>query len=177
MGDMRREAGYTLIEILTAIAISAILMTLGASALRGYWFGRALRDGAEQVVSELRNVQERSVSESHPLVYGGWFDDGSSEWGVVRFDPKDVSVTEDDECAVVSGPNEFSAGVVVDEVSFDDMTPQTSVCASAVPSGSEIAFFFARGTASPGSVTLLQPRNGDTETVTVTGLTGRVDRE
>jgi prepilin-type N-terminal cleavage/methylation domain-containing protein len=174
---MRREEGFTLIEILTTIAISAILMTLGATALRSYWFGRALHDGSEQVISELRNVQERSVSESHPLVYGGWFDEGSSEWGVVRFDPKDVSVPGDDECAVVSGPNEFSAGVIVDEVSFEDAVPQSTVCAGAVPAGAEIAFFFARGTATPGEVTLLQPKSGDTETVTVTPLTGRVDHE
>jgi prepilin-type N-terminal cleavage/methylation domain-containing protein len=174
---MRRDHGFTLIEILTAIAISGILMTLGAAALRGYWFGRALNDGAEQIVSELRNAQERSVSESHPLVYGGWFDGGSSEWGVVRFDPKDTSLPGDDECVVVSGPNKFSAGVVVDDVSFEDVVPQTGVCASAVPSGAEIAFFFARGTATPGDVTLLQPRNDDTETVTVSGLTGRVERE
>jgi type II secretion system protein H len=176
-GDMRREQGFTLIEILTTIAISAILFSLGAAALRGYWFGRALHDGAEQVVSELRNAQERSVSESHPLVYGGWFDEGSAEWGVVRFDPRDVSVPGDDECVVVSGPNKFSAGVVVDEVAFEDVSPQTTVCAPAVPEGAEIAFFFARGTASPGEVTLVQPKNGDAETVTVSGVTGRVARE
>jgi prepilin-type N-terminal cleavage/methylation domain-containing protein len=174
---MRRDQGFTLIEILTTIAISAILLSLGATALRGYWFGRALHDGAEQVVSELRNAQERSVSESHPLVYGGWFDEGSAEWGVVRFDPKDVSVPGDDECVVVSGPNEFSAGVVVDEVAFEDASPQSSVCAPAVPDGAEIAFFFARGSASPGEVTLVQPRNGDTETISVSALTGRVDTE
>lgn len=166
-----------MIEILVTIVISAVLLTLGASALRGYWINRSLHDGAESVVSELRNVQERSVSESHPLVYGGWFDLGSSEWGVVRFDPKDPTVSGDDECAVVSGPNRFSAGVVVDDVSFEDQVPQTSVCASAVPDGAEIAFFFARGTASPGDVTLLQPHNGKRETITVSGLTGRVDRE
>jgi prepilin-type N-terminal cleavage/methylation domain-containing protein len=176
-GDMRRDQGMTLIEILTTIAISAILMTLGASALRSYWFNRALHDGAEQVVSELRNAHDRSVSESHPLVYGGWFDQDSAEWGVVRFDPKDVSVPGDDECVVVSGPNEFSAGVVVQDVTFEDVSPQTTVCAAAVPPGAEIAFFFARGTASPGDVTLVQPKDGDTETITVTGLTGRVDRQ
>jgi type II secretion system protein H len=174
---MQRDQGFTLIEILTTIAIGAILLTLGASALRGYWFGRALHDGAEQVVSELRNAQERAVAESHPLVYGGWFDQDSSEWGVVRFDPKDASVPGDDECVVISGPNKFDAGVVVDEVSFEDVSPQTTVCAPAVPTGAEIAFFFARGTASPGEVTLVQPKNGDTETITVSGLTGRVARE
>jgi prepilin-type N-terminal cleavage/methylation domain-containing protein len=174
---MRRDHGFTLIEILTGIAISAILLTLGASALRGYWIGRALHDGAEQVVSELRNAQERSVSESHPLVYGGWFDQGSAEWGVVRFDPKDSSVPGDDECVVVSGPNRFSAGVVVNDVSFEEVTPQTGVCAAAVPVGAEVAFFFARGTATPGDVTLVQPKNGDTETIAVSGVTGRVARQ
>jgi prepilin-type N-terminal cleavage/methylation domain-containing protein len=176
-GVMSREEGFTLIEVLTAILISAILLTLGATALRGYWFGRALHDGAEQVVIELRNVQERSVSESHPLVYGGWFEVDSAEWGVVRFDPKDASLPEDDECSLVGGPNRFSAGVVVDEASFEEVAPQTDVCAGVVPDGSEVVFFFARGTATPGDVTLVQPRNGDTETVTVTGMTGRVDRE
>ena len=41
-------------------------------------------------------------------------------------------------------------------------------------SGARIAFFYARGTATSGSVTVRQPSLGKTTTVSVGALTGRV---
>ena len=173
---MRREEGFTLIEVLTAIVIAAILMTLVATALRGYWLTRSLHDGAEEIVTGLRHLQERSVSDSHPLVYGAWFKVGSSDWGSVRFDPKDPSVSTDDQCVSV-GAHTLPGGVEVESVSFSDVSPQTSTCAAAVPAGSEVAFFFARGTATGGTIRLLQPAKSTTEDLTVSSLTGRVERQ
>jgi prepilin-type N-terminal cleavage/methylation domain-containing protein len=177
VGAMRRQGGFTLIEVLVAIGISSVLMTLAVFALRTYWVNRSLHDSAEQVISELRQIQEQSVAESHPLVFGTWFKANTSTWGVVRYDPKEPAVSGDDECLQVEGPFEFPTSVVVQAVDFESSSPQTTVCASAVPSGSEIAFFFARGTATPGDITLRQPITDRTESLEVSGLTGRVDRQ
>jgi prepilin-type N-terminal cleavage/methylation domain-containing protein len=174
---MRKEAGFTLIEVLTTILIASVLMTLAATALRSYWLGRALYDGAEEVVTGLRELQERSVSESHPLVFGAWFKEGSSTWGAVRYDSNDPSVSGDDECVTI-GTYQLPAGVEVQTTtSFTSVSPQTSTCAAPAPSGSDIVFFFARGTSTGGDIELYQPKKDTTEDLSISPLTGRVERE
>src|ERR671919_1599180 len=84
---MRSEQGFTLIELLAGILIASLLMGLGALALRNYWFVQALRRSRAEVVTQMRQAQQRATAESHPLVYGVWFEPGESGWGVVKYDP------------------------------------------------------------------------------------------
>jgi prepilin-type N-terminal cleavage/methylation domain-containing protein len=174
---IRRESGMTLIEVLVVIAITAVMLTLGAYAARNFWFVSGLDSAREQVVSQLRRLQEKTVSENHPLVYGAWFKVDSTQWGSVRFDPKDLSTTSDDECTLDGSAQNFPAGVSVSAVSFQTVSPQTSKCATVAPSGSQIAFFFAGGSATSGSLTLQQTKTGSTKGLTVSGLTGRVEKQ
>ena len=175
---MRRESGFTLIELLAVVGLTAVLLTLGASALREYWFRQALDGSAEAVESEFRHLQQQTVAESHPLVFGAWFRTGAQaggQWGSLKFDPKDASTSADDVCTLVGSPRTFDAGVVVDAASFEEPVGVGSTCSGVAPSGSKQVFFYARGAATAGSVTLFHPATGRSRTVTVSGLTGRVE--
>lgn len=190
---MKREDGFSLVELLAVIAITSILLTLGATAIRFFWLGRALHGERDQIFTNLRSLQQQVVSESNPLVFGAWFkvtttatDDGSSQWGTVRYRPADTSAGTPATCTSTSR-HRMDGGVQVSSADFvDSLSGVASVadviatCRSQVPSSAsatDFVFFLARGTATSGCVTLNQPRR-DMEDVTVTvySLTGRVER-
>lgn len=179
------ERGFTLIELITVMAITTILLTLGAMSVRHFSMVQALEGAVDEVASHLSRAQTRSVSESHPLVYGAWFERGSSQWRLVRFDPKTAGTTTDDTCTVTEtrslGSGMFSSSVRIsaapEATAFTD-SHETVVCRSALGASAathQFAFFYARGTATSGKVTIEQPTLARTRTIDVKGLTGRVD--
>lgn len=181
MGGVRNERGFTLIELIMVMALTAVMLTLGASAFRNFWLTHTLDGSADEVVSQLRRVQARTTSESNPLVYGVRFRHGSSEWDVVRFDPRDDSCVFEDRNTMTGGS--FSADVVVLDPSFNVAAdaPELLTCRdqlSGVTTADRFVFFYARGTATHGTLKLHQPNLGSSKdrTVSVTGLTGRATR-
>lgn len=169
---MHREDGFTLVEMLAAMALSAILLTLGASALRTYWHNRSLHGAQEQAVTQLRQLQTRVMSESHPLVYGARFTPGTSSWSTVEYQP--AAGGDPERCTQT--PRTFESNVRVASASFSNATGVTSFCAAelGVPA-SQLVFFFARGTATEGSVALENASlPGRSLGFTVKPMTGRV---
>ena len=166
----RNERGFTLIELLTALGLVAVLMTLGAGALRTYWLRQGLVRSSEVVVTEMRGAQQRAMAESHPVVYGLRFAPGSSDWSIVQFDPRKAS----NKCIEVER-HTFPTKVSVSAASFAGGGEATTTCRSALGSSSQLAFFFSRGTATAGSVTLRSPYVDSTKTVDVFGVTGRAE--
>lgn len=188
---MKREEGFTVIELLVVIMITSVLLTLGASAIRFFWLGRALHGERDQIFTGLRSAQQQVVSESNPLVFGAWFkvttpatDDGSVQWGTVRYRPVDGTTPAS---CTSTGTHRLDGGVQIASASFADTMPGTvtvsdviSLCRTQVPAAAaatDFALFLSRGTATNGCVTLNQPRR-DMEDVTVSvgALTGRVER-
>ena len=174
---MRREEGFTLIELLAVCSITAILLTLGATAARHYWFTQSLKGAQDSIAAELAEVQERSRSQSHPIVYGLRLRPGSgpgvaSEVGVVRYNYSSGS------CTQVS-TSRLDAGVYVDAASFTSVSPgPTASCRAGISGGAadQFVFMFARGTATGGSLTLRHADIGNPRTVAVSQLTGRVTK-
>jgi len=174
---LKKEGGFTLIEVLVVMVISTILVTLGASAVRHYWFVQALSGSVDTVTTQMRQAQQQAESESHPLVYGVWFINvgDAARWGTLQYDPaKALPCTE-------IGKRTFDTGVQVESVSFTTDSTRTPACRSALGStgianagSAQIAFFYARGTATPGSITLEQTNLDRSESLSVTGITGRV---
>jgi prepilin-type N-terminal cleavage/methylation domain-containing protein len=169
-GQLHREEGFTLVELMVVISLSAILLTLSASALRTYWLTQALDTSGQDVVTQFRQLQQRTDSYGHPLVYGARFDVGTSDWATVRYDPKDATVATDDVCEITT-QQVFPDGVTISAADFEAPPGvQVSKCAG---SNQKFVFFYARGTATGGSVTLTHPITGKTRTITVLPLTGR----
>lgn len=191
---LRQEEGFTLIEIMTTMAIVAILLTLSAGALRHFWFVRAF-DGAENdIITQLRAIQQKVIAESYPLVYGARFPKGGGPevrrtWGLIRFDGRDLTTTADDTCVQYS-TRQFGGGVevkpsasITDGTGFEPDAYVTSFCqanltgATSDVRNDHFVFFFPRGNATSGRVTLRQTNlNNRSKVICVNGLTGRVAR-
>jgi prepilin-type N-terminal cleavage/methylation domain-containing protein len=171
------EGGFTFVELLVGMMILVVLLSLGAFALRQFWLTHSLRAGRDEVVTQLRQLQQQSVSESHPLVYGARFRVGSPTFGVVKFNPHDTATTTDDTCVEMKTVT-LGSNVQVSEVDFTDAAGITSLCRSQIAGATldEFAFFYARGTATEGDLTLVVPALSDkSHTLSVTPITGRVN--
>ncbi len=183
---MKREEGFTLVELLATMALMAVLLTLGVGALRYFWLGQSLYDKRDEVYSNLRALQQQVVSESNPIVIGAWFKTGTPagpEWGTVRLSGSSGTPT----CTSTATFN-LSGGIEVASASFADTlsgavpSDLKAACqsASGVPASigaTDFVFFLARGTATDGCVTLQQTFREMTDvTVSVSQLTGRVER-
>jgi hypothetical protein len=74
----------------------------------------------------------------------------------------------------------LGTGVKISAAAFDDVSTNnlTTNCTTATEAGAEVAFFFARGTATGGTVALTQPEvsGGAVKTVRVYPVTGKVER-
>lgn len=190
---MKREDGFTLVELLAVIALTSILLTLGVSAIRYFWLGRSLYGERDQIFTNMRTLQQQVVSESNPLVFGAWFkvmtpatDDGSRQWGTFRYRPGTTSPVTAATCTS-TGTHRMDGAVQVSSVEFGNtLTGVTSVadviatCRTQIPASAlatDFALFLARGTATSGCVTLTQPlREMEDVTVKLSTLTGRVER-
>jgi prepilin-type N-terminal cleavage/methylation domain-containing protein len=172
----RSENGFTLLEILVAMTLMAIILTLSVGALRHFWLQRSLTGSTDNVVTQLRSTQENAVSESYPVVYGVRFDVGEHDWHVVRYDPKDAGAG-DDTCTVTE-TYQLESGVKISEASFADDAGITSFCRTATtsPAASAFVFFYPRGNATPGDLVLEHAGIGKSTTVEVSALTGRVSQ-
>ena len=174
------EWGFTLVELLTVLMLMAIFMTFAFGAGRQLWFRRSLTSARGDVSFQLKGLQQKTVAESNPLVYGARLRPGDSEFRTYRYNP--LSTTNP---CVRTGTFRFSAGVEVDSSEFEVYrvgglstgTPVSSLCDGGA--SENYVFFFARGSATAGEVVLRQPRvdSASTETVEVFGLTGRVEAE
>lgn len=173
----RSEAGFTLMELMVVMAISAILVTLGAFAARQFWHVRSLNGAQDTVVTMLRQTQQRSLSENHPNVYGVALRPGFSDFALVR------GTATTNACTVVNRQSLGDGVVFTSNSNLGAVTTMTSNCRTALGSSSWLmVFFYPRGTASVGStaaqqrIELSQPAIGRTKAVQVTPLTGRVAR-
>jgi prepilin-type N-terminal cleavage/methylation domain-containing protein len=174
---MRKEEGYTLVEVLVTMSLAAMLLVLSAGAARTYWLNSALQGSKGEIVSQLRQMQEQVVSETHPTVFGARFRIGSSNWGVVEYDPTITGSHPSTTCQEVRS-NTFSTGVIVTSAAFTAAadTAMTNLCKT-IPGATNDAFvfFFARGSATGGTVTVTQPSLGRSASVSVSPITGRTE--
>lgn len=168
---VRDESGFTLVELMSVIMLVVILMALGATALRRYWFVQGLVGAENEVVSQLRAQQQQSRTTA-PKVFGARFTVGSSEWDLISYNSEITTVGN--RCEVVE-ERKLGAGVVVEAVNFDEVLDEPGEQAACLQGATALVLFYARGSATPGSVTLYQPDVDRSERVCVTGLTGRVE--
>jgi prepilin-type N-terminal cleavage/methylation domain-containing protein len=176
LNEVDRQGGFSLVELLFAMMLLGIMLTLTASALKTFWIRRALDGSTKQVTAQLRQLQQRAVAESHPLVYGARFTEGSDSYTLLRYNPSNPTPPVCTQMNTLT----LEDGVEVAEGTSFTASPYTplSECGT-VGSDDHFVFFFARGTATGGSLKLthegLAETTKSTTTISVTNLTGRVE--
>lgn len=153
----RDDGGFTLVETLVVLAIGGIMMGIAAWGYRSYQIAADQRGATAQVVSTLRNAQSRSISEAR--TYCVRFNTTARTLALYRYSCDTAAGGES-----VSGTVDMPRGITFADVEFTRSDGST---------GTD-AYFYPRGSASPGGLTVRRNASDRTFTVTVEGLTARV---
>ena len=165
-----------MIELLVVVTLLGVLLTLGATAFRRYWLVQSLDGAQDELIAQVRQRQEQAVSESHPLVFGIRVLEGSSDWGILEYIPDtDPLVAGNQESCPQRETLRFSTSVQVSTADFAS-SPEATFCASVHGAASDYVFFYPRGTATGGTLTLLHPEISGTRSIVVSPITGRVQQ-
>ncbi|MCA1722602.1 MAG: hypothetical protein LC779_16430 [Actinobacteria bacterium] len=142
-----------MVELLVAMSIMGVLAALGTPTWLNYKANQDVVSATRQVVGVLRNAQVHAVAEEQ--TYRVDLDAGAGALTVRRFDGSTYVLQQT--VRLGSGAARLSAPVFT----------STSGTSSS-------AYFYPRGTASPGSVRLTRTGRTAVHMVTIEGLTGRV---
>jgi Tfp pilus assembly protein FimT len=165
-------------ELMVVIVMTGILLTLGSFAVRQFWLRRSLQGAQDQIVVQMRQVQQRAQAETYPIVYGIRFQKGSSNWGIVRYNASSQTCVAVNNLTMGDGVRFVNDA----ETDFPDVATATTACRNVAPSSTayEIVFFYPKGSTNAAtggsSVKLEQPALSRTNKVIVSPLTGRVER-
>ncbi|HEX2295511.1 MAG TPA: prepilin-type N-terminal cleavage/methylation domain-containing protein [Actinomycetota bacterium] len=174
----RAERGFTILELVAVMALLSVVLTLGAAGFRHYWLLHSLESAQGDVASQLRQIQARIASESHPYIYGARFTPGSSTWSLVKYDQGSNRLsTSDDGCAADGAARTLPGVQIVGGAASGFAAPQgvdLSKCGGA-HSTDLFVMFYAKGTSTGGKVTLKSVALDRTREVHVSSLTSRVE--
>lgn len=157
MHRRKSDEGFTLIELSAAMVLFGILALVAVTSYRSYQRAHDEQGSADAVVSALRNLQERSSSESR--TYCLRFGSDATSWTVWRTACGTGTQTG-------AGRTDSSRVTLpVADRSFVDRTGVTST--------SDV-YFYRSGMASAGSLKVRASGRSKVYTIRVEGLTGRV---
>lgn len=154
----------------------SVVLAIGASGFRQYWMLHELESAQGDVATQLRQIQARVASESHPYIYGARFTPGSSRWSLIRYNQGTDRLTTSDDTCVTDGPTRTLPGIETlgSGTSFSAASGvDFSKCGGAHTTDAFV-MFYARGTATGGTLTLRSPALDKTREITVSTLTSRV---
>jgi hypothetical protein len=162
---------------MVVVSLVSVLLTLGAVAFRHYYLVHSLESAQGDVTSQLRQIQSRAASESHPYIYGARFTPGSATWSLVKYNQgTDRLTTNDDSCQQEGASRTLPAAEAVGPPESSFVAPQGVSLAKCGGAHSTDLFvmFYAKGTSTGGTLTLKSPALGRTRQVVVSSLTSRV---
>ena len=147
-----RDHGFTLIEVLVTIGLASVLMAFAVAGYHRWTIASEQSGTARELQSLLRNTQQRAVTEGTAMC--------------VQFN------TTADTYRVVEGTCAAPGGQL--QGPFHTSDDRIDIAAPSFTAGSTGVTFFARGTASAGSVQVVRDGSTKVYTIDVEGLTGRV---
>ena len=75
---MKRQHGYTLIELLAVLVLIAAIVALGAATISRKLPGQRLQQSAKEIVAQLRYTRAQAIATGKPQVF--MLDANSREW-------------------------------------------------------------------------------------------------
>ena len=75
---MKRQHGYTLIELLAVLVLVAAIVALGAATITRKLPGQRLQQSAKELVAQLRYTRAQAIATGQPQVF--MIDANSREW-------------------------------------------------------------------------------------------------
>jgi prepilin-type N-terminal cleavage/methylation domain-containing protein len=154
----RRDSGFTLLELVVAMSVLAILLAIGTPAWMNYGKNQDARSAARATVSVLRNAQVRAVAEE--VTYRVDIDSTARTLQTYRCQPGTVPLA----CTLKVTKRLDGSSVRITSAAFTNSSGASTAS----------AYFYARGTASPGTVVIQRTGRPVRQVVEVEGLTGRV---
>ena len=156
------DGGFSLVEVIVAISLMSVVMSLGILAMRSFLMSNRESGTALDIRSALRNASELSVSEGR--TYCVYFT--ATTW-----------TTYTSNCTVAAdkvGGSQQVNDTSITLSSFSFTPPATAIPGqtTACPTANRCAYFYPRGTALGGAVQVT--RASKTYTINVEGLTSRV---
>lgn len=153
---IRREAssGFTVIELAVAMLILGVMLAMAAPAWKSYQLNQERVSASREVVSVLRGAQVRAAAEE--TTYRVDLDGTARTLSVYRFN-----------------------GATYEPHSVSRLVGNSVLLSSAEfinkdGAATSSAYFYPRGTASPGKVVVAIAEKSKQHLITVEGLTGRV---
>ncbi|MGH2773149.1 MAG: pilus assembly FimT family protein [Actinomycetota bacterium] len=151
-----KTGGFTLIEVLTVTALIAVIATFAMPAYRNYARASDHRGAVRETVAVLRNAQVRAVSES-----------STHE---CRFTASEVSIYD----AAGLRTRVYRLPTNLQYVASGSSHGAVHGFSHSATSGNSNCFFYARGTASEGTVGLKRGDNAAEYDLKLEALTSRV---
>ncbi|MEO7804926.1 MAG: prepilin-type N-terminal cleavage/methylation domain-containing protein [Actinomycetota bacterium] len=149
------ESGYGLVEMLVAISIFAVVMTLAATAISHFWRVQSFSGAAAEVLMDISDAQVRAQSEVR--AYKINFNTTGESYQVSRY----------------KGPGVGDYEVVETRLLKEGVDLVTAEFFEVGAPGPEL-FFLPRGISSGGSLVLRSRDLGRQRSITVSELTSRV---
>lgn len=153
------DSGFTLVEMLTVLAIMTITFGIAVSSFVSYQVQAQHRGTWDELRSTLRNAGERALSEQRTYCVHL----GATAWDVYRSDCS-ASATK------VQSVTSSGAGSVTTTSAFAAPSGHESACPTAA---ADCVYFYPRGNASDGTATVSRAGRSDL-LIDVEGLTARV---
>jgi type II secretion system protein H len=156
MENRRRDAGFTLIEVLVTTSLLGLMMAIAISGWSSWAKSSAHSGVAQEIESMMRQTQQQAVTEGRAMCV--LFAPSANTYTVYRGVCGEAGIVR------VLGPVESGSRDV-------RIASPVFTSTAATPAG---ATFYARGTASPGTVRVTRTGSSKVYVLTVEGLTGRV---
>ena len=116
------QNGFTLVELIIVMTLLAVVVSMAAPSLAGFFRGRAVEAESRRMLSLTRLGQSRAVSEGVPMIL--WVDTAERKYGLeedssyAENDTKAVEHTIDGNVTVEIGANETAQSAITANTLF-----------------------------------------------------------
>lgn len=165
----RRSEGFTLLEVLIALAIMVMLVTFGVPSFSSFYSGQRVIGAAEQIYNHLQQARTEAVTRN-TTVYVNFTGSGSTTWsyGMSSInsgcDLTKTAATDAGACVMVVddgdgsvygiGGSTDTGDLVLNRFTSADYSGVTMTIASFSSGSNQFVLSATRGTSTSGTVTL-----------------------